>query len=109
MYKMPKLILGVAPTKRSFLSMEDAKAHKDAFMARIREIDADAVAEAHLEELLGAAAVACGCDGERVTRADELLDGIERLAHAHRLGEQSVAAVLGCDEHDLMTGALELG
>ena len=43
MYKMPKLILGVAPTKRSFLSMEDAKAHKDAFMARIREIDADAV------------------------------------------------------------------
>ena len=37
MYKQ-KLILGVAPVKRSFLSMEEAKRQKDKFMAVIRDI-----------------------------------------------------------------------
>ena len=43
MYKMPKIVLGVAPTKRGFLSMEEAKRQKDAFMAVIRGIDSDVV------------------------------------------------------------------
>lgn len=38
MYKQ-KVVLGVAPTKRSFLSMEEAKRQKDKFMARIRAIN----------------------------------------------------------------------
>lgn len=42
MYKQ-KLILGVAPVKRSFLSMEEAKRQKDKFMAVIRDIKPDAV------------------------------------------------------------------
>ncbi len=42
MYKQ-KLTLGVAPVKRSFLSMEEAKRQKDRFMAVIRNIKPDAV------------------------------------------------------------------
>ena len=42
MYKQ-KLTLGVAPVKRSFLSMEEAKRQKDKFMAVIRNIKPDAV------------------------------------------------------------------
>ena len=42
MYKQ-KVVLGVAPTKRSFLSMEEAKRQKDKFMARIRAIKPEAV------------------------------------------------------------------
>jgi L-fucose isomerase-like protein len=38
-----KLILGVVPTKRSFLSMDEAKRQKDRFMARIRSIKKDSV------------------------------------------------------------------
>jgi len=37
MYKQ-KVVLGVTPVKRSFLSMEEAKRQKDRFMARIRGI-----------------------------------------------------------------------
>ena len=36
MYKQ-KVVLGVAPTKRSFLSMEEAKRQKDKFMASLTE------------------------------------------------------------------------
>ena len=32
----PTVVLGVAPTKRGFLSMEEAKRQKDKFMAAIR-------------------------------------------------------------------------
>lgn len=42
MYKS-KVVLGVAPTKRSFLSMEEAKRQKEKFMAVIRKIKPDAV------------------------------------------------------------------
>ena len=41
---MAILTLGVAPTKRGFLSMEEAKRQKDKFMAVIRKILPEAVA-----------------------------------------------------------------
>lgn len=34
----PTVVLGVAPTKRGFLSMEEAKRQKDKFMAVIRAV-----------------------------------------------------------------------
>ena len=40
---MEKLVLGVAPIKRSFLSMEAAKEQKDIFMEVVRGIRPDAV------------------------------------------------------------------
>ena len=73
MYKMPKLILGVAPTKRSFLSMEDAKAHKDAFMARIREIDADAVEIVDIDDLCENGILTATAD------AAETMENIQRV------------------------------
>ena len=36
--KQEKIVLGVAPTKRGFLSMEEAKRQKDKFMEVIRGI-----------------------------------------------------------------------
>jgi len=50
MYKQ-KVVLGVAPTKRSFLSMEEAKRQKDKFMARIRAIKPEAVEIIDVDEL----------------------------------------------------------
>lgn len=50
MYKQ-KVVLGVAPTKRSFLSMEEAKRQKDKFMARIRAIKPEAVGNIDVDEL----------------------------------------------------------
>lgn len=41
--KKPTIVLGVAPTKRGFLSMEEAKRQKDKFMAVIRQIQPDVV------------------------------------------------------------------
>ena len=51
MYKMPKIVLGVAPTKRGFLSMEEAKRQKDKFMAVIRSIDSDVVEIVDVDDL----------------------------------------------------------
>lgn len=39
----PTVVLGVAPTKRGFLSMEEAKRQKDKFMAVIRAVKPDCV------------------------------------------------------------------
>lgn len=48
---MKKLRLGVVPIKRSFLSMESAKAEKDKFMAAIRAIKPDYVEIFDVDEL----------------------------------------------------------
>ena len=41
--KKQNIVIGVAPTKRSFLSMEEAKRQKEKFMAVIRGIHPDVV------------------------------------------------------------------
>ncbi|MBQ9046493.1 MAG: hypothetical protein IJ120_01210 [Solobacterium sp.] len=46
-----KVILGVVPTKRPFLSMEEAKRQKDAFMAKIRSIKPDAVTIVDIDDI----------------------------------------------------------
>ena len=51
MDKMPKIVLGVAPTKRGFLSMEEAKRQKDKFMSVIRSIDSDVVEIVDVDDL----------------------------------------------------------
>ena len=50
MYKQ-KIILGVAPTKRGFLSMEEAKRQKDKFMAVIRSIHPDVVEIVDIDDM----------------------------------------------------------
>ena len=50
MYKK-KIVIGVAPTKRSFLSMEEAKRQKDRFMKVIRGIDREAVTLVDLDDV----------------------------------------------------------
>ena len=50
MYKK-KIVIGVAPTKRSFLSMEEAKRQKDCFMTVIRGIDSEAVTLVDLDNV----------------------------------------------------------
>lgn len=47
----PEIVLGVAPTKREFLSMEEAKRQKDNFMAVIRGIHPDVVKIVDIDEL----------------------------------------------------------
>ena len=48
---MEKIRLGVAPTKRGFLSMEEAKRQKDKFMAVIRSILPDKVEIIDIDDL----------------------------------------------------------
>ena len=48
---MDKLVLGIAPIKRSFLSMEAAKEQKDIFMKVVRGIRSDAVEIVDIDEL----------------------------------------------------------
>lgn len=45
------IVLGVAPTKRSFLSMEEAKRQKDKFMGVIRQIHPDVVEIVDIDDL----------------------------------------------------------
>ena len=47
----PTVVLGVAPTKRGFLSMEEAKRQKDAFMAVIRTVKPDSVRIVDIDDL----------------------------------------------------------
>ena len=48
---MEKIRLGVAPTKRGFLSMEEAKRQKDKFMAVIRSVLPDKVEIIDIDDL----------------------------------------------------------
>lgn len=49
--KKQNIVLGVAPTKRGFLSMEEAKRQKDKFMSVIREIHPDVVTLVDIDDL----------------------------------------------------------
>lgn len=49
--KQEKIVLGVAPTKRGFLSMEEAKRQKDKFMEVIRGIHPDVVTLVDIDDL----------------------------------------------------------
>ncbi len=49
--KQQKIRLGVAPTKRGFLSMEEAKRQKDKFMKVIRQIHPDVVEIVDIDDL----------------------------------------------------------
>ena len=46
-----KIILGVAPTKRSFLSMEEAVRQKERFMAVIRNTLSDSVEIVDIDDI----------------------------------------------------------
>ena len=50
MYK-GKIVLGVAPVKRSFLSMEEAKRQKDRFMGVIRKIRPETVTLTDIDDI----------------------------------------------------------
>ena len=50
--KKQNIVIGVAPTKRSFLSMEEAKRQKEKFMAVIRGIHPDVVTLVDIDCLL---------------------------------------------------------
>lgn len=49
--KKQQIVLGVVPTKRGFLSMEEAKRQKDKFMAVIRKIHPDVVTIVDIDDL----------------------------------------------------------
>lgn len=47
----PTVVLGVAPTKRGFLSMEEAKRQKDKFMAAIRAVEPESVRIVDIDDI----------------------------------------------------------
>lgn len=47
----PTIVLGIAPTKRGFLSMEEAKRQKDKFMAVARTVKSDSVQIIDIDDL----------------------------------------------------------
>ena len=49
--KKQNIVIGVAPTKRSFLSMEEAKRQKEKFMAVIRGIHPDVVTLVDIDDI----------------------------------------------------------
>lgn len=49
--KKQNIVIGVAPTKRSFLSMEEAKRQKEKFMAVIRDIHPDVVTLVDIDDI----------------------------------------------------------
>ena len=73
------------------------------------KLDADLVADAHLKEALGAAAVAGRGDGQGVTGGGERLDGVKRGEQLLGVGAVILAVGGGGDAHDAVRQALELG
>lgn len=89
-----KITLGVAPTKRSFLSMEEAKRQKDRFMAVIRSIRPDIVKIVDIDDI---------CENGimyRTTDTDKVIGklrraGIDALFIPHcDFGEEQVSAAV---------------
>ncbi len=72
MYKQ-KIILGVAPTKRSFLSMDEAKRQKDKFMAVIRSIHPDVVEIVDIDDL---------CENGILYQTDKIPQVVEKFRNA---------------------------
>ena len=73
------------------------------------KLDTDLVADAHLKEALGAAAVAGRRDGQGVTGGGERLDGVKRGEQLLGVGAVVLAIGGGGDAHDAVRQALELG
>lgn len=71
--KKPTIILGVAPTKRGFLSMEEAKRQKDKFMAVIRGIKPDVVKIVDIDDL---------CENGILFQTDKISAVVEKFRDA---------------------------
>ena len=73
------------------------------------KLDTDLVADAHLKEALGAAAVAGRGDGQGVAGSSERLDGVKRGEQLLGVGTVVLAIGGGGDADDSVREALELG
>ena len=73
------------------------------------KLDADLVADAHLKEALGAAAVAGRGDGQGVAGSGERLDGVKRGEQLLGIGAVVLTIGGGGDTDDAVCEALELG
>ena len=71
--KQQKIVLGVAPTKRGFLSMAEAKRQKDKFMAVIREIHPDVVTLVDIDDL---------CENGILFETDKIPQVVEKFRQA---------------------------
>ena len=69
----PTVVLGVAPTKRGFLSMEEAKRQKDAFMAVIRAVKPDSVQIVDIDDL---------CENGILFETDKITPVVEKFKDA---------------------------
>ena len=89
---MDKLVLGVAPIKRSFLSMEAAKEQKDIFMEAIRKIRPEVTEIVDLDDI---------CENGIAYEYETVQKAVEKFKNARidalflafcDFGEESVAA-----------------
>lgn len=71
--KKQTIILGVAPTKRGFLSMEEAKRQKDKFMAVIRQIHPDVVQIVDIDDI---------CENGILYQTDKIPQVVEKFKAA---------------------------
>ena len=71
--KKPTIIMAVAPTKRGFLSMEEAKRQKDKFMAVIRGIKPDVVKIVDIDDL---------CENGILFQTDKISAVVEKFRDA---------------------------
>lgn len=71
--KKPEIILGVAPTKRGFLSMEEAKRQKDKFMAVIRGIHPDVVKIVDIDDI---------CENGIICKTDDIPAAVAKFKDA---------------------------
>lgn len=90
MYK--KVVLGVVPVKRGFLSMEVARQQKDSYMRIIREIKPEAVTLVDIDDV---------CENGIAYKLDDVAKVVDKLKHADidalflafcDFGEEEVAA-----------------
>ena len=105
MYK-PNVIIGVVPTKRGFLPMDEAKRQKDRFMKVIRGVKSDAVTLVDIDDI---------CENGIAFENDKVPAIIDKMQKAKidavfipfcDFGEESVAAAVahGCEVPVLVWG-----
>ena len=75
--KKQNIVIGVAPTKRSFLSMEEAKRQKEKFMAVIRGIHPDVVTLVDIDDICENGIL---FETEKITQVVEIPPGKDRRA-----------------------------
>lgn len=69
--KKQNIVVGVAPTKRGFLSMEEAKRQKEKFMAVIRGIHPDVVTLVDIDDI---------CETEYCSKTEKITQVVENSA-----------------------------